>query len=82
LHRLEVGIDRNGDGEVDLVETYEFAGEQLRPFPYKFELAEYYDNRRSKVVIDMQGDGRCEDLRILDHEQPEKEVSYDLGSGG
>ena len=75
--RVEVGIDRNNDGKVDLVEYYERINlDTLRPFPYRFDLSEYYDGGTDKVVIDMQGNGRCEDLRTIDPDQPEKEAGH------
>jgi hypothetical protein len=76
IGHVEVGFDRNGDGKVDYVEFYEKIGaDRLRPFPFKLVVSAYFDNRADKIVIDIAGDGRCEDLRQIDAHQPELRVS-------
>ena len=59
--------DRNGDGRLDYQERMPLR----KPFPDKFWIDTDFNGEPDRVVIDVAGDGRCEDMRLLDPTHPE-----------
>lgn len=59
-----VQYDRNRDGRTDFQEAYELvSGGVPRPFPYKYWIDEHFNGTFNRVVSDIAGDGRCQDMR-------------------
>lgn len=73
---IQVAYDRNGDGKPDYAEWYEViyvknGKPRLKPFPFRYIVSDYKDDVVDHVYLDVQGNGRCEDLRELGKE-PER----------
>jgi hypothetical protein len=68
---LFVFISRDGDDVVDMVERYKITEKGISPFPVEFRITDFNDEYVDHVVLDVKGEGRCEDLVQIDNKQPQ-----------